>query len=87
MFRAIHPGEDVTEVVFEAVAAETDRCPEELRPLGERFDTDAIESLFTRSGRDARDARDSPESLTLLYEGCRVTIDQDAVVVQRVPDP
>jgi hypothetical protein len=80
MHRVIRPREDVTEAVFEAVAEETGRRPWELRPLGERFDTDAIESLFTRTSLD------SPESLTLRYEGCRVTIGRDAVAVERIAD-
>ena len=80
MHRAIGPREDVSEVVFEAVAEETGRSACELRPLGERFDTDAIESLFTRSSFE------SPESLTLLYEGCRVTIGGGTVAVERIPE-
>lgn len=79
MQRDIRHGEEVTEVVFEAVAEETGRSPRTLRPLGELFDTDAIESLFARS------ARTSPESLTILYEGCRVTIGEGAVAVERIP--
>ena len=80
MHRAIRPGEGVAEAVFEAVAEEKGRRPRELRPIGERFDTDAIESLFSRSSVE------SPDSLTLLYEGCRVTIGDGAVAVERVSE-
>lgn len=80
MRRQIRPEESVTEVIVRAVADTTGRDPVELEPFAESIDPDAIESLFKRSSTDG------PESLTLLYEGCRVTVDQDAVTVERIPD-
>lgn len=81
MRRSIRPGESVSDVVVRAVADRTDRTPTDLRPFSESIDADALDSLFTRS------ARDSVESLTLLYEGCRVTIDPETVTVQEIPGP
>lgn len=81
MRRSIRAGESVTEVIIRAVADQTNREPTALRPLGETIDPDALDSLFTRSSEEA------VESLTLIYEGCRITIGTDTVTVQEIPRP
>jgi len=80
MRRSISPGGSVTATLVRAVADETDRDPTDLRPLAEAVDAVAIDSLFTRSPGDG------PETLTLLYEGCRIVVDGDAVTVMEVPE-
>jgi len=72
----IGPGENVTNVVIRAVADKTNREPVDLEPLGDTIDADAVDALFANSSGNNLD------SLTLHYEGCRVTIDFEAVTVE-----
>ena len=81
MRRLIRPGEPLTEVVARAVADETGRDIVDLDPLQEAIDTDALNTMFMRSSAD----NDGLQLMTLLYEGCRVTIEEDVVTVEEVP--
>ena len=81
MRRVVRPGESHTAVIARAVADETRRSPEDLEPFGDSIDTEAVENLFTRSSEDG------PQVLTILYEGCRVKVEDDAVTVEEVPGP
>ena len=76
MRRMIRVGENVTNVVIRAVADKTDSAVVDLQPLGDSVDADALDALFANSSADV------VESLTLHYEGCRVTIDGEAVTVE-----
>lgn len=69
------PGPTSSSIV-QAVAAEMDRDPSELRPLQEVVDTDAVNALF--SGPD-----DAGLSMSLTYEGCRLTVDRGGVAAIR----
>lgn len=78
MPREIGPDETVTTAIVRAVAERTGRDPMALACLGGVVDPDALEGLF-----------DGPpgngvESLTLVYEGRRVTVDADGVTVEDV---
>ena len=79
MRRSVRPGECPTEVIVRAVADKTGRCPEDLRPFADSIDTDAVDDLFMRSSGNG------PQELTLLYEGCQVTVEEDMVRVDEVP--
>ena len=76
MRRMIRSGENVTSVVIRAVADMTDRTPYDLQPLGDSIDADAVDALFVNSSGD------SVKSLTIQYEGCRITIDGETVSVE-----
>lgn len=80
MRRQLRPEDNLPEVIVRAVADETERDPMELSPLGECIDPDAIHSLFTRSSGD------ESVRLKLLYEGCRVTVEPDAVTVEHITE-
>lgn len=80
MHQVVREGESVSSVVVECVAAVTGRDPMELSPFAESIDTDAIEAFFDRSGGD------QPGRLTVVYEGCRVTLEGDAVRVRNVAE-
>ena len=81
MRRVVRPGESHTAVVVRAVADATGQAPEDLEPFGDSIDTEAVENLFTRSSEDG------PKELSLLYEGCQVTVEEDVVIVGEVPGP
>ena len=76
MRRMLMSGESVTNEIIRAVADETDRDPVDLQPFGDSIDADALDALVSNSSGDC------VESLTLHYEGCRVTIDGEAVTVE-----
>lgn len=76
MRRTIRSGEKVTNVVVRAVADEKDRDPLDLQPSGDSIDADTVDALIANSSEDC------VESLTISYEGCRVTIDGGAVTVE-----
>lgn len=57
----------------------------ELQPLHRAVDVDTLEDLLGRDGREfersaAADAA-AAVTVTFQYEGCRITVDQDHVVV------
>ena len=68
----------VNTAIIDAVAEVTGRQPESLQPFAESIDTDAIESLFTRSGDGG------VASLELIYEGCHLVLTQDTVTVEEI---
>jgi hypothetical protein len=64
--------------VLEAVATTADTPVDELPPLQETLDVQALVDLYTRS-------TSTPDSLTFTYYGYRVTIEQDTIVVRADP--
>lgn len=70
--------EPPSRAVVRAVADVTDRDPTDMEPIAETIDPEAIDEMFTRSSDDVA-------TLTLLYEGCRIEVDDDAVVVEEIP--
>jgi len=78
MRRPIEPGESVSEAVIQTVSGETAIDPLELPPLADSIDFDAVDSLFTRSPENGTQA------LTILYAGCRVFVEEDAVVAEKI---
>lgn len=71
--------ETLSETVIRSVAAMTCRRPQQLQPLYEEIDPDALDNIFTRSGNSGI------QTLTMLYEGCRIQITQDSIKVEEVP--
>jgi len=78
MRRVVRPDGSLTAVISRAVADATGRSLEDLRPFADSIDTDAVENLFTRSSGDG------PQELVILYEGCRVSVQEDVVIVEEV---
>ena len=71
----------VTSRIVQAIAAHTDRDSTSVPPIGTvtdtpDVDTDALDALFSNSSEDA------VESLTFVYEGCRITSDGDGGSVE-----
>lgn len=79
MRRAADSRVSITSDVVLAVAEYTDREPTSLRPLEETIDTDALDALFSTPPGNGI------ESLTFVYEGCRISIDRGAVTVEDAP--
>lgn len=79
MHQAIEEGETVSEVIIGCVAELTDQDPEEMPPFVESIDTDAIEAFFSYTNGSG------PSKLTVVYEGCRVTVERDVVTVREIP--
>ena len=69
--------EGPTHAVVHAVAAATGRRPEELRPLYEVVDSDALDRIFRRRhpSQYYRNGR-----VELRFEGCDVVVDADGRV-------
>lgn len=80
MRREIEPGETVTEAIVYAVAEATGREPTSMQPFAESIDADAVEAHFARA------AGDGDPTLSVTYEGCRVTVTRDAVDVELLVD-
>ena len=78
MYRVVRPDETVSEVIGRAIADATSRHLDDLQPIGESVDTDAIEALF------AGEPDDGPEHLVFRHEGCRVTVYQTAITVNEL---
>lgn len=76
MRRELRPDEPVNRAIVEAVAAETGRDPASMRPFAEVIDADAVDALFAASSGTG------PRTLTVSYEGCRVTVDGEVVTVE-----
>lgn len=70
--------ESASRAVIRAVADVRDRDPIDMEPMVETIDPEAVDEVFTRSSEDVA-------TLTLLYEGCRIQVTDDAVVVEEVP--
>lgn len=67
--------------LLRAVAAVTGIEPEELEPLSESVDPDALDALFGSSARVGEDV-----TLTLRYSGCTLTVYSDGHVVVEPPE-
>lgn len=68
----ISPDESVSMAVVRAVSAVEGREPCSLRPLAYVLDTDALDTIFeTRANGQPR----AGGSLSFIYSGCRVSID------------
>lgn len=78
MKRVSTRGGKLSQIIIDAVADETGGDPKELEPLTLSTDVDALDSLSFRNPGEG------PMALTILYEGCQVTIDRDSVVVEKV---
>lgn len=63
--------------ILRAVAAVTGETPQDLDPLTETIDPDALEKLF----EPERLERGADVSLTIGYNGCRVTVYSDGHLV------
>ena len=70
----IRPGEAPSFRVVRAVAATTGRDCEELRPLYDVVDPDALDELISGSAADLR--------VEFRYEGCHVRVDTERVVMR-----
>ncbi|MBV0924464.1 hypothetical protein KTS45_09660 [Halomicroarcula limicola] len=67
--RAWGASDEPTAAITDAVAAETDRAANELPPLNEYVEADALNALLTRSGRG------TDVQVSFTYEHVRVTVD------------
>lgn len=76
MQREIDPGERVSDAVVEAVAEATGRDPESLRPFVESIDAQAVDDLLSAASGEG------PDGLSVVYEGCRVTVEGGVVTVE-----
>lgn len=76
MRKELKSRDSVTRVIVEAVAEVTGQDPTAMRPFAEAIDTDAVESLFSNGPAEG------PPTLTVTYEGCRVTVDGGVVTVE-----
>lgn len=74
----VGPDESLSMGVFELVATALDRDPVDLPPLGERIDTDALDSLFPAQGNGAAGTEGVVE---FAYAGCRVAVFADRHVL------
>lgn len=68
--------ESVTVAIIRAVAEATGRDPTDLEPIADVLDPDALEAIYATASAD------NPIELTFQYEGCTVTVDQDAIDVE-----
>lgn len=66
-------GDDAIIAVVEAVAAATDERPEDLEPLHNYVDGDALDQL-TGGSKDVQ--------IRFSYEGCNVVVDGDEVQIE-----
>ena len=66
-------GDDAITAVVEAVAAATDEMPEDLEPLHNHVDGDALDQLT---------GGDEDVQIRFSYEGCNVVVDGDEVQVE-----
>lgn len=64
--------DSVTREIVAAIADETDRDPENLPPLYDAVDPDALEAIVNRSPRVDREA--SAIEVTFDFAGCIVTV-------------
>lgn len=80
MRRQLRSSDNLCEVIIRAVADQTDQDPLDLSPLGKFIEVEAIDPIFTRSSETGR------VRLVLLYEGCKVVIERDAVTVEPIPE-
>lgn len=74
--REIRPDERVTDAVVAAVAQETGRDPDSLEPFATSIDAAAVDALL------ADGEGDGPGRLSVVYEGCRVTVEGGVVTVE-----
>ena len=74
--RFIRADESVTGVLIRAVSDVKERDPVELAPLADEVNPDCLDSLFEST------TRCGAQCLELCYEGCRVTVDPEAVTVE-----
>jgi hypothetical protein len=61
--------------VLDAVATTTDTPMEELPPLQDTLNVQALIDLYSRS-------KGGPEMVAFIYYGCRVTIEEERIVVR-----
>lgn len=74
----------VTTAIVEAVATESECDPEELEPLYEVVDPDALEAFFDAGSRGSG----SPRRVAFTYEGYEVTVSgADRIEVTRTETP
>jgi hypothetical protein len=73
------PDETVVHII-ETVAAREDVSPNELAPLTQAVDPDAIEAFVSPDRAGPRGAANRSARLTFEYTGYTVTVDADGVV-------
>lgn len=78
MRRPVRPEESVVETIVRSVADATDREPTDVQPIARTVDPEAIEALYARASEDNQLA------VSFRYEGCQVTVEENAVTVEAV---
>lgn len=85
MEHEIAQDESTSQAVMRAVGVLRDRAPEQLQPIGDVLDPDALNSLFRSPDGCSRIGG----HISFVYSSCRVTVDHgEYLTVERIwPEP